>query len=774
MVDGVSANLTKAAKSIPLSKRIEFLEGLKETDLHRHLKRLLERKILGALVEITHGSTEYGKDLVLIDNDGLSERVAAFVVKVGKVGGKSAGVVDEIVSQVNQCFTHTITLRADLGAKSVNQVYVVIAGTASSGARKRINNEVRGRVLDIWDIRKLVDEFTEHYPEVFYEAATLDVLQRRITELESHTLFAKVGQDKNLSEWFVDPFVSSAERVERLDRSVPRQVTTHAFVKLADILRRKRRILLVGEPGSGKSAIVSKLAIDMMQEAFKKATVDNDSSTGIPILITAKQVALYPDVESMLIDQFGPANSDKLSVSALLVDGLDETGSGLRDTVLERSRDFADELKCDLIVTTRWTEAFREPIAGFHQVQVLEFRVNQALRLFEKLVPEGNLLNSLREGLDLVQNQLHMTPLTLVLLIEVVREFQEIPASVTELYDRFFDYALGRHDKDKGIEVLFAYQLKRKFLGELAHRAFFSRDLLAIPREVFEQCVEAFCHSQGIEDRNRFSDEMERSNILRHVGDEIEFVHRSFLDYFVAVELHRDHSDPPGLRSKLVELYFKARWSEVTFFYVGISRDADPKLLDEIFDCPSEGVPAKVMKLLAGRLLQAGWMAPTDIQRHATLRALSEASPTRDQILELFGSQGERPANVLGDVLLLMLGRMSFGSSFLRKSNELVLNELLAQPNYENLMRALLIVGGLRDKVSEDELDEILTRMLTAMDTAQLDSAAEMRLLAVLAGISEHDAQKRKVMERRLMKLIGRYNELAKTLFLGPKRRRRQ
>ena len=73
----------------------------------------------------------------------------------------------------------------------------------------------------------------------------------------------------------------------------------------------------------------------------------------------------------------------------------------------------------------------------------------------------------MRESLEKIQAQILLVPLSLMLLVELVEEHREVPASVTELYDRFFDMALGREDREKGIEVLFDYHIKKKFLAEL-------------------------------------------------------------------------------------------------------------------------------------------------------------------------------------------------------------------------------------------------------------------------------------------------------------------
>lgn len=193
-------NTEAAAKNIPTSARASILEGLAETELHQRLKMLLERMVPGAYVEVTHGSTEYGKDIVLIKEDPLVERVAAFVVKRGKIAGRTAGVVDEIISQIDQAYAHPAETKISAEPKKVKEVFVVVSGSISGNARKRIIAEVKGPIQDIWDLERLVREFTEHYPAVFFETETVDFIERRVTELEAHPIFMRAGQDSNLTD----------------------------------------------------------------------------------------------------------------------------------------------------------------------------------------------------------------------------------------------------------------------------------------------------------------------------------------------------------------------------------------------------------------------------------------------------------------------------------------------------------------------------------------------------------------------------------------------
>lgn len=89
-------------------------------------------------------------------------------------------------------------------------------------------------------------------------------------------------------------------------------------------------------------------------------------------------------------------------------------------------------------------------------------------------------LDALTEGLHRLTLHFPLIPLYLKMFIKLTEEFKKVPASVTELYERYFDLALGREDPDKGIEVLFDYLVKRRLLATLACEKFFLRKMWSL------------------------------------------------------------------------------------------------------------------------------------------------------------------------------------------------------------------------------------------------------------------------------------------------------
>jgi HEAT repeat protein len=73
--------ISQKARSIPLKVRKDVIRSLKETDMHRNLKKLFEKMETDYHVEITHGPNELGKDLVIVKKDSITTDVIGIIVK---------------------------------------------------------------------------------------------------------------------------------------------------------------------------------------------------------------------------------------------------------------------------------------------------------------------------------------------------------------------------------------------------------------------------------------------------------------------------------------------------------------------------------------------------------------------------------------------------------------------------------------------------------------------------------------------------------------------
>jgi len=492
------SEIIQQAKALSKEQRKKILMSLKEDELHRHLKELFEAMEPDYTIEITHGPDELGKDLVIVKKDKIGIDVIGVVVKTGDIRAKTVGKVDEvktqvekafsyvaekkikdIESQVQQAFVHPAEMKTIFKKLPISKVFIMLAGELSKPARKRLTKELRENI-EIKDIDWFIEKFTNYYPQVFFEGRVIDFLQEKIQQLETKHWLSKRGI--NLSDYFVEPLVATIDipvkfNEENLALIIKKR--RKPFSHLRSILTQNRQIILVGDPGVGKSGALSKLTIDMLRKAsaLMFRGVSKKQRIEMPMLVPAKEI-LEADNSKTLLEKYlvTPDIIDRFKVKVLMIDALDEIPTSQRKEVIEKAERFSQQLTCSLVITSRKIDIIKSPPRGFVKYELLPFEYGQALRLFERLVSSKKILGSLRDGLEKVRFQIPMVPLSLMLLIDLVEQNKEIPASVTELYDRFYDLMLGRWDREKGIEVLFEYFVKKSFLAELAFMEFLKND----------------------------------------------------------------------------------------------------------------------------------------------------------------------------------------------------------------------------------------------------------------------------------------------------------
>jgi predicted NACHT family NTPase len=154
----------------------------------------------------------------------------------------------------------------------VNKVFVVLAGDISNQARTRLAKEAKGP-LEIFDMNWMIKNFTAYYPQVFFEGQVADFIQKQIEQLETQSWLVK--SDKTLSECFVEPLVRNVDVPMKFDSASLSVMVSRKkipFSNLKSIASTSRRIILIGDPGTGKSAALARLAIDLLRDAYSRIT----------------------------------------------------------------------------------------------------------------------------------------------------------------------------------------------------------------------------------------------------------------------------------------------------------------------------------------------------------------------------------------------------------------------------------------------------------------------------------------------------------------------
>ena len=787
-------DLKDHAKSLSKSQRRQIIMNFRELDLHKFLKELFQAMQPDYTVEITHGNQEYGKDLVIVKTDNFSKDIIGVVVKCGHINGKTLGDVDnlklrtetvlsqgsekgirEIKSQIEQALTHPAETKSILEDLPVSKVYVVVAGECSKNARKRLNE--LASEIEIFDLNWLIEQFTEFYPQIFFHGRVIDFLEKKSRELEANHRLGKSG--KSLSKYFVKPLIRPFGPSLEFDQKNLKKVWHKKrlpFSELLEISKQHKKLILLGDPGTGKTGAMAKLTIDRYQNACKQLLNkpgQTDKKVLIPILLHAREFLKLESVEDLLTAYFeSEETKNRFEVDLLVVDGLDEIESRNRHGVIDKLDDFSKDIGCSYILTTRKIDLINTLPGKYEKYELLPFEFNQALRLVSKLISDKNVLETITEGLERIKTQILLVPLSLLLLVELVEKHKEIPASVTELYDRFFDMALGREDMEKGIKSLFDYLVKKRFLGALAYCEFQEKNRLEIPRKDFDTFTESYANQYGwySENLKSFVEEIERTGILE-LRAEVNFKHRSFLDYFAAFYIHENREDIDDLNGLITNIYFDDIWSEIAFFYIGLRREISQDLLERIYGYSSNEVSVDLLKLLGGRLLQAGWYSPAQQYIFGIKKAISYAPLVQKNFQKIIDSSDSQIPDILCDFITLTLSDLSFNSGFLERHIKELLKQLMDSEVSNNIYMAIALFWSIRRFMQPEDVKQNIDIILDRLNSFPDKEQARMLLLLTLI---EEDKEIEKRIRRQVRKVGKRSPDVFKALLPAKRKGFRQ
>ncbi len=387
-------------------------------------------------------------------------------------------------------------------------------------------------------------------------------------------------------ELFVAPSLWPANRTDSDDA-----------VSLSEAIQYATRVVLVGDPGGGKSTQVHKLTYDV-------ATAQIPSLKGlVPFFVVLKDYApavrnesrrtLADYIEGLCRSPYQMEPPEQ-SIEYLLLnnraivifDGLDELiDISLRRDVVQAVEGFANRYPtCPIVVTSRRVGYDEVPLNEylFTKMELGKFDVNQVQEYVKKwFALDESIKPATREQLSnafMVDSQfvsdLRSNPLLLSLMCGIYASENYIPRNRPDVYEKCAMLLFERWDKQRGISAtlpfdahvqsamrslaLYIYTNHSEEEGISRTRLVaYMRDYLRERRfETDEQAENAaiefidFCKG--------------RAWVLTDVGAELYgFTHRTFLEYFSASQLVRLNPNPKALLDQLLPHLKDESWDVV-------------------------------------------------------------------------------------------------------------------------------------------------------------------------------------------------------------------
>ncbi|HEY9609496.1 NACHT domain-containing protein, partial [Allocoleopsis sp.] len=256
-----------------------------------------------------------------------------------------------------------------------------------------------------------------------------------------------------------------------------------------EIVQEFPRLMVLGKPGSGKTTFLRHLAVDCSKGKF--------FCDRIPVLIELRSIKEGNSFNllNLIHQEFGLAQQEQTQQilnhgkAFILLDGLDEVASQLRQSVRDQIYEFAKEYRKNRFVLTCRTQTIEYIADHFEPIEVANFDAEQVETFARNWFSSISETSGEAEGWTsrfvgkLEENQqireLAVTPILLTLTCLLFTAEQDLPTKRSELYEKGIDLLLKQWDKFR--EIPRDYQQlsvsdKQKLLSALAFRKFYQPD----------------------------------------------------------------------------------------------------------------------------------------------------------------------------------------------------------------------------------------------------------------------------------------------------------
>jgi predicted NACHT family NTPase len=342
-----------------------------------------------------------------------------------------------------------------------------------------------------------------------------------------------------------------------------------------------KKIVIKGTGGCGKTVLVKHLFLDCMK------TKDH-----VPIFVELRDLNIknfsLDELVLEILDTLGFRLSDeyidkakKEGHFAFFLDGYDEVQHSLRSGLIENIKELSTKYsKCPIIISTRPEDAFYG-IDDFQIFDVCALSKKSAVALVQKLpfdpLIKNKFVASLANHLFVKHESFLSNPLLLSIMLLTYEENAEIPPKISIFYNQAFEALYRRHDANKGgysrskLTSLDIQEFSRVFA--LFSLQTYDRRLFKMPRTSCLRYIEKSRDLLGLDfsPEDYLSDLLSAACLLIEDGLEISYSHRSFQEYFVALQISYSS---PEIQVKLLERYWTQSNSDsVIFILLELERD---------------------------------------------------------------------------------------------------------------------------------------------------------------------------------------------------------
>ncbi len=555
------------------------------------------------------------------EDSALGHRDIKIICTLSELGGKVQLILEQLKENI----------------KPNDEIIVVSSNDKkiSNYFQNWLKEELKTDKIIFWDepfLVKLVDKHLSEYwghNDIFLKSFE----DSFINHLESNGELQKALKlDKKFEELlniFIEPKIFRFKEDEKTGRLLRIKFKKEQFLD-------GNNYFLSGDAGTGKTTLlkeIGKLAIEHNQKSTEKILPIRIKTS----LIANSNYSVDTAIENEIENLVGREGIDKVFDDyrvIVLIDSIDEFETDKQKRIFDELNKLVDKENLSFVIATRNYENLTKgcDVCPHIHTQLSNFDLNQVqqyLNTFFKrdLKKSEELWNSLQD--NKILERIPSTPLTISLVSVLFEENgYEVPATITDVYDNFNTFLLGRLNVNSNLEFL-KIDVKQKILQMYALKIIQSPNRNRLKLDEFVNYVVDYFKGQSITIEEHVIPELIKSMTdgtgVLHI-DEQQFVtyqHDHFLEYYASREIF-DDEDRQGLEKEVIEKFCEYNWQNTAIFYTGRTKNMK-NFLDALV------IRVKKYKLLhehllavsgLGYVLQSLWMTHSENRKDAVLAAL--------------------------------------------------------------------------------------------------------------------------------------------------------
>ena len=600
---------TENMNFISVKDKIAFIhKNCHESELFEPIRLLFKAKSFEN-VQITHGNNEFGKDLVFSMTDNAIDDKIWYSAVVKNKNAQQNDFVSggEIQQQVELSLKHPYL---DSSGKKIqiSRVFVIVNGAVTQNAREVLGSNYEQHLsssIVIWDYQRLVSEIESHTKDLFLGSNLPSINLFDNNQISVLSDISKTNEllqlnMKDIDEIFVSVETTNSKHMKKVESYVmfdednkPKPKISEDIDGLDEVISSDKNFIVHGIPTSGKTLFLKRLGIRLIKQQKKNLIFFFE----IPDIVDYKNQTLL-ELKDKMLEQFKiRTNDEKLdfknySKIVLLLDSFDDIkDEKLKCTILEKIDNFlatTDLKNIQVVLAMRTTEIIdkEQRLSEFEKTELLPFNVGQALKLVEKIIPNNKakstaFTKAMKDSM--LSSSILRTPLALTLMAILYRDetidLEELPANITELYNKFTDTYLDRWDTSKGASQQYKYEQTKNILGFIAMEIHSSEKTFIYEDELikFLTNLRKVYNYEEIDNPHEFVQHLKQKTGVLNYDENMHvfsFFNHYFQEYFVSLCIDENNEND------LKDNFFEEWWENAIVFYCGKNPRRDKFILE--------------------------------------------------------------------------------------------------------------------------------------------------------------------------------------------------